>query len=165
MVFKQFSITKTELVHVKNEILYPPPVLNVRQIIGLYFLLFVYFVNTAFQCFQFFLFSIEFSGFKNTIGIQHPAIFPFKILWQLVFELELCLKFELIIIFNLVIICCGPVLRSIILVWDLVTLFAVCGFVAVLKLDRNRNRNRNRKPQTKPQRNRKVLFAVFALRF
>ena len=73
------------------------------------------------------------------------------------------MKFELINIFNLVIICCGPVLRSIILVWDLVTLFAVCGFVAVLKLDRNRNRNR--KPQTKPQRNRKVLFAVFALRF
>ena len=39
MVFKQFSITKTELVHVKNEILYPPPVLNVRQITrGLHFL-------------------------------------------------------------------------------------------------------------------------------
>ena len=77
------------------------------------------------------------------------------------------MKFELINIFNLVISGCGPVLRSVILVWDLVTLFAVCGFVAVLKLDRNRNRNRNRnrKPQTKPQRNRKVLFAVFALRF
>ena len=75
------------------------------------------------------------------------------------------MKFELINIFNLVISGFGPVLRSIILVWDLVTLFAVCGFVAVLKLDRNRNRNRNRKPQTKPQRNRKVLFAVFALRF
>ena len=73
------------------------------------------------------------------------------------------MKFELINIFNLVISGCGPVLRSVILVCDLVTLFAVCGFVAVLKLDRNRNRNR--KPQTKPQRNLKVLFAVFALRF
>ena len=36
-------------------------------------------------------------------------------------------------------------------------------FLAFLNLDRNRNRNR--KPQIKPQRNRKVCFAVFALRF
>ena len=40
-------------------------------------------------------------------------------------------------------------------------------FSTILAVDRNRNRNRNqnRKPQIKPQRNRKVDFAVFALRF